>query len=280
MARRSARWLRAHPVAGFFGLAYTVSWTIWLPLVLDPSRATPGSPWYALHFAGLAGPAIAAFVLAGRIGGARRASFLRRSSVRRLRTGWAVGAWLLPFAFYLAAAAGLALTGRGAFDLGGLGTFEKLPGFGWFGAWAVLLLIAAPGEELGWRGWALPELQRRHDPLVATLLLVPGWAAWHLPAFVYDPVFSAMGPGEIAGWLFSLAAGAVVLTWLFNASGEHVAAPVAFHAATNAVFMSAAAAGQAGGVVGALTMCLALVVLVVAGPALGFSRRSRIATPP
>ncbi|MGD8496359.1 MAG: CPBP family intramembrane metalloprotease, partial [Gemmatimonadales bacterium] len=251
MVGRSARWLRAHPVAGFFALAYTVSWTIWLPLVLDPSRAVPGRAWYALHFAGLTGPAIAAIVVAGRIGGVRRSSFLRRLSLLRIPSTWAVGAWLLPFALYVIAAVGLAVAGRGGFDLGGLGRFEKLPGLGWLGAWAVLLLIAAPGEEVGWRGWALPELQRRHGPLTATLLLVPGWAAWHLPMFVYDPVFAAMGTGGIAGWLISLAAGAVVLTWLFNASGEHVAPPVAFHAATNAVFMSAAAAGPAGGIVGA-----------------------------
>lgn len=269
MGRRSARWLRAHPVAGFFGLAYTVSWTLWLPLVLDPSRATPGRAWYALHFAGLTGPAIAAFVVAGRIGGVRRSDFLLRLSLRRMRAGWAGGSWLLPFAFYATAAAGLALVGRGGFDLGGLGRFEKLPGLGWFGAWAVLLLIAAPGEELGWRGWALPELQRRHSPLVATLLLVPGWAAWHLPAFVYDPVFGAMGPGEIAGWLFSLAAGAVVLTWLFNASGEHVAAPVTFHAATNSVFMSAAGAGIAGSLVGALVMFSAVGLVLIEGRTLG-----------
>lgn len=280
MDRRPSRWLRAHPVAGFFGLAYAVSWTTWLPLVLDPSRAVPGRPWYALHFSGLTGPAIAAFVVAWRLGGRRRSDFLRRLSIPRASGGWMVAAGSLPFAFVLVAAAGLTLAGRGDVDLAGLGRFEKLPGFGWLGAWAVLLLVAGPGEELGWRGWVLPELQRRRGPLAATLLLVPGWAAWHLPMFVYDPVFGAMGPGGIAGWLVSLTAGAIVLTWLFNASGQSVAAPILFHAATNAVFMSAATAGPAGGVVGALTMVLAVGLLAFAGPKLGLSRRSRTATPP
>jgi len=281
MRRSSARWLREHPVAGFFALACLISWTIWLPLVLDPrTRAIPGQPWYALHFLGLIGPMLAAFIVAQRLGAWRKAAFRRRLSPGRVPPGWLAAAWLLPFGLYLLAAASLALVGRGEIDLAALGRFEKLPGLGLVGAWLLLLAISGPGEETGWRGWALPLLQERHSPLVATLAIVPGWALWHLPMFVYDPVFAAMGIGGIVGWLVSLAAGAVVLTWLFNASGGNVIAPTLFHAATNAVFMSAAATGVAGAGVGALVMVLAVGLLIRDGPSLGLSPRPRTATPP
>jgi membrane protease YdiL (CAAX protease family) len=44
-----------------------------------------------------------------------------------------------------------------------------------------LIPIAAVGEEFGWRGYALPRLQRRMPPLAAALLIGIIWAAWHLP---------------------------------------------------------------------------------------------------
>ena len=45
----------------------------------------------------------------------------------------------------------------------------------------VVPVFAPIGEEPGWRGFALPRLQRRHSPLVATLMLGVVVAAWHLP---------------------------------------------------------------------------------------------------
>ncbi len=40
------------------------------------------------------------------------------------------------------------------------------------------------GEEAGWRGFALPRLQRRFDPVTSSLLLGFLWAGWHLPLIV------------------------------------------------------------------------------------------------
>ena len=37
------------------------------------------------------------------------------------------------------------------------------------------------------RGFALPRLQIRYAPVVATLILGLGWALWHLPLAFVDP---------------------------------------------------------------------------------------------
>jgi membrane protease YdiL (CAAX protease family) len=49
-----------------------------------------------------------------------------------------------------------------------------------------LIPLAALGEELGWRGFALPRLQSRIGPLSASLVIGVIWAAWHLPYYA-DP---------------------------------------------------------------------------------------------
>ncbi len=45
----------------------------------------------------------------------------------------------------------------------------------------IFLAIATLGEEIGWRGVALPSLQRQHSPLRASLILGIVWATWHVP---------------------------------------------------------------------------------------------------
>ena len=58
-------------------------------------------------------------------------------------------------------------------------------------------------EEPGWRGFALPRLQSRHSPMVATLILGLGWGVWHVPLY---------GP---AGFVAPLVL-AFFYTWLYN----------------------------------------------------------------
>lgn len=61
------------------------------------------------------------------------------------------------------------------------------------------------GEELGWRGYALPRLLKFHSPRVATLLLACGWGVWHAPMFFVVGSLQAREPI----WLFA----AAVFAW-------------------------------------------------------------------
>jgi uncharacterized protein len=72
------------------------------------------------------------------------------------------------------------------------------------------------GEEPGWRGFALPRLQRRYGPLVGSLILGPIWAFWHLPIF-WIPAWNF--PPTILNIVMFVTAATVftvVMTWIFN----------------------------------------------------------------
>ena len=125
-----------------------------------------------------------------------------------------------------------------------LGQVNFLPDLG-FGAWALWLVANGWGEELGWRGFALPRLQRSHSALGSSVLLSVAWAGWHLPAFFYVPSYAALGLRVLPGFFIGILAGAIVLTWLYNSSHGSVLAVVFWHASFNYVSASPNAGGFA-----------------------------------
>lgn len=89
------------------------------------------------------------------------------------------------------------------------------------------LLIGPLGEELGWRGYALPRLLRRFNPCAASLILGAIWGLWHLPSFFVSsqvqadlslPIFlvGALCLSIIATWLFQYTGGSVLITVLLH----------------------------------------------------------------
>jgi uncharacterized protein len=94
------------------------------------------------------------------------------------------------------------------------------------------LLFSSPlGEEIGWRGFALPRLQARLGPLVASLIIGVIWAIWHLPL-----VWTAGHPLAEMPLYFHLAhmvVAAILFTWLYNGSGGSLLLVILFHTSMN-----------------------------------------------
>ena len=87
------------------------------------------------------------------------------------------------------------------------------------------------GEELGWRGYALPKLLEKRSPLIASLIIGALWGAWHLPTFFISGTPQFRQP--IVAFLVLTTAYSILLSWLFLHTGGSVLLATLFHGAIN-----------------------------------------------
>jgi hypothetical protein len=109
------------------------------------------------------------------------------------------------------------------------GTAGDFPFSSWYGllpALAIALFIG-PVEELGWRGVALPLLQRRFAPLWSGLILGAFWAVWHAPSFLLSG--TPQGAWSFGPYLLGVLALSVIITPLFNAAQGSILMAALFH---------------------------------------------------
>lgn len=99
----------------------------------------------------------------------------------------------------------------------------------WSTSWPTFVFFGYR-EEVGWRGFALPRLQRGRSALRASMILAGLWGVWHLPLFWFSAGLSSVPPIGIVGWAASIITGSVVCTWFFNSSRGSIAVLAIFHA--------------------------------------------------
>ncbi len=211
----------------FFALAFAWSWICWLlSSVVRPQLPTLGM---VLFLAGNFGPSIAAIAVvryASGQDGLHR--WLRRSLQWRVGWRWLALSFFLPLAVMgLAAAGHIALGGTIAPSPASGHVLLAVVNFG-----LVLLLGGPLGEELGWRGYALPVLQERYSWRGASLVLGVVWGAWHLPLFYMADTAQSHIP--VGLYIVSTVALSVLYAWIFNHTGGSVLPALVLHTAVNA----------------------------------------------
>ena len=272
-------WLREHPLVLFFTLAYAISWTIWLPLLASAQGFTskPASPY--LHLLGGMGPISAAVLITGFIGGRTALQdLLRRMFQWRVRVTWHLIAWLSPLVVFAVACVIVRVTSGVWPDFSRFGQSEEYPRLPLLIYWVADILFLGWGEETGWRGFALPRLQKRYNALTATFILSIFWALWHLPLFWFIDGFMKMGFGGAIGWYFSILLSAVLFTWLYNSSQGSILIVAVFHGIADIVFDSPVS-GNMAAMIGMLMTLLGVLVLVIYKPAALSRSGSRIVEP-
>jgi uncharacterized protein len=90
---------------------------------------------------------------------------------------------------------------------------------------------SALGEELGWRGFALPRMQARQSALKASLIIGILWGPWHLPLWLLGRESNPIS--LYIPFVIVVIATSVICTWLYNNTGGSLLIIVLFHAAMN-----------------------------------------------
>lgn len=231
-------WTARHPLSAYFTLAYGFAWALVLPMTFSRnlgmgwlSYDLPDALGIALFIlASFVGPTVAALIVTGLTEGKPGVLALLRSLGRwRVAVRWYLAAllinltiWMLAYSLIL----GPALLGA-ALAHWPLLFSVFLPGIA-FG-----MLIPAIGEEPGWRGFALPQLQARYGPFSASLILGALHGLWHLPA-LGTILFGPFTLSELPPFLLTAVAATFIYTWLYNRSGGSVLLAMLTHAAGNA----------------------------------------------
>jgi membrane protease YdiL (CAAX protease family) len=212
-------------VIAYFGLVFLASWAWWIAAASLIPTAGPSVGAGLLFLPGTLAPGIVALWVTSRAEGR---SGLRALLGRLLQ--WRVGLHWYLFALTLMAVARLSAAAAHRLILGTWPTFAPVP-------WFLLLLAAAistpfqAGEEIGWRGFALPRLAARLGLARASVLLGVVWAAWHLPLFYLRGTDSTGQP--FVPYLLAVTALSVAFAALYWRSRGSLLLTMILHAAIN-----------------------------------------------
>jgi membrane protease YdiL (CAAX protease family) len=214
----------------FFALTYAVTWAFFaagaaLSAGTGSAPADLATLGGAIILVGVFGPSLVALALTARAGGRDAMRALLRGVVR-----WPAGARWYLFAVGYIAAIKLAAAVLLRLATGTWPPFGQQPVYVMLAAVAVSTPVQA-GEEIGWRGYALPRLATRLGLGPASTVLGVIWACWHLPFFFMPGTDTYHQSFPV--YLASVTAVSVAMAWLYWRTGGSLLVVMLLHAAAN-----------------------------------------------
>jgi membrane protease YdiL (CAAX protease family) len=227
--------LTGYPLVAFFVLAFAGSWLIELPFILGQQGIglfpyTLSTNW--LWLMPFTGPTMAALLMTAVLDGkAGVRALLRRLIQWRVGLRWYLLALFGPPLILLAGASGMF----------GIGPAEALIQHwplifsDYLAVVPIVLILGGPlGEEPGWRGFALPRLQRQYGALAGTLILGLLHGLWHAPLFLIAGAYAPFTLIAFVQFIVPVIVNAIIWTWVFNHTRASLLIMVLLHAAMNA----------------------------------------------
>ncbi len=238
--------VKRHPLVTYVVLAFALFWVL-LPL----SSISPVLP----PIFGTFTPALAAILTRAITEGAPGIQSLF-SRLWNWRVGWQwylVGVGLPILVGFLAIGLADLLGGSAAIPLGSISLAS------------LIVFVFAAGEELGWRGYALPRLLTERSALSASLILGVIHAVWHWPLLLLPGQLLSGNP--VLAHTSTIIAGAILYTWIFQHTQGSVLLATLFHGATNAasVLYQGIDPASANWLQGAIWTVIALIVVMTYG---------------
>jgi len=221
-----SQFVRRHSLAAFLVLSYGLTWALLMPLAIFRDATAGPYTTLALLIGSNIPSAVAIALTAIGLGRGATRKLLGRLLIWRVGWRWYL-LLLAPTALVIGSITLVAITRGGptaalAMPLSNaifFVAFMTFPG-------------SATGEELGWRGFALPRLQFRHTALIASLIVGSLHGLWHLPLWLRGDADHQLS--VYPAFLIQAIGLAVIYTWLYNSTKGSVLLAVLFHTATNA----------------------------------------------
>lgn len=218
----------------YFILTFIISWGLWSPLYFSDDVGA------LLVLPGAWGPTFAAIILVLRKEGrSGLKQFLRKLLIWKVSIKYYLFAILGLLALGLIAVAIHVLLGGNPIDaaliLKGMGLEEDaammaivlFPLF-----FLINTLLGGPvAEELGWRGYAQPALQKKYSPVVTGIIIGLFWSLWHLPLMIFMP--QAVGNLPAIAYIPLMTSMGVVFAWLYNHTRGSVLLAILLHGGMN-----------------------------------------------
>jgi membrane protease YdiL (CAAX protease family) len=203
-------WVRRNSLVTFFGLAYSFTWIL-LPFARDS---------VLMALVALLGPAAAAVTTAALCGREELGRLRRRTLLWRVPLRWYLIALVIPLPVS-ALRTGIELL------WGAAGPIHWQP----ISALGLIVFVLVAGEEIGWRGFALPALLARFGPWRASVVIGVVWAMWHVPLFLMPGMPQFGSPFlPYVGYVIGLS---IILTFLGQHTGGSLIIATLFHGAVN-----------------------------------------------
>jgi membrane protease YdiL (CAAX protease family) len=207
----------------FFSLTYALMWACFISVAaVIPATTLQGR---SLLLLGTFAPSLVALWLTARAdGGAGVAALLRRIIQWRVALQW----YLFAVGYMAVVKLTVAVLHRIA-----AGTWPSFGNLPWY-VIPIAIAISTPfqaGEEIGWRGYALPRLTARFGLARASILLGLIWGFWHLPQFFIRGVETYRQSFLV--FVLQVTALSVAIAWLYAHTNGSLLLPMLMHAAVN-----------------------------------------------
>jgi uncharacterized protein len=220
------------PIVAYFSITFGVTWTFFMSAIVLVRGAERGGPDLGavvglLIFIGTMMPSAIALILTARSNGkAGVKALLQRILLWRVSAKWYL------FALFFAAGIKLAVAVVCRAVYGAWPEFSAVS----LGAMLVAIVFSTPfqaGEEIGWRGYALPRLAERIGLPAGSVVLGVLWAVWHLPLFFLNLAGNDEFGQSFAVWALGVTGLSVAMAWLYARTRGSLLLVMLMHSAVN-----------------------------------------------
>jgi len=217
----------------FFVFTFLWSWLFWGIAVLLSQGNTQDVVFpsfgieFALMFLGANGPIIGAIISIRTIEGKGSIKKFFKSFLS-IKFGWKV--WLSIFLV-------LGLTGIISWIIPEFFGEERvstfLPSIYIFPIYIIMMIFLGGGqEEIGWRGYIMPYLEKKYGLIIGGLILGIIWAIWHLP--LWFVVGSTQKYMSFLGFMIMCIGYSYFFSWVIKESGNRLFSGLVAHGVANA----------------------------------------------